>query len=615
MLEIKNIYKRYEFDKVLEDVSMSFPECGFISIVGPSGCGKSTLLHIIGGIDREFQGQLCYDGKNVKHQLHKYRKNHVTFLFQKFHLIMWLRILENIYLSRFFHWQYHQKQEMDISGFDELSMSALSIGQRQRIAYLRARMQKGDILLCDEPTGSLDPTNATKVMEMLKQESKRRLVIVVSHDKKLVDKYSDEIYTIQDGKVINHYHRHRGKRVENCFDKYSRYHFANWKIALQSIKSHRRRTLQLIFGLTLSFLCILMTMSLSQGLEKQIQDYIYTIVPSSGISFQQQNKHNIDSKIIKQMHENLDISRIHLYLDGYENMGLSFQAKRYEESKTLFISDDSSPYQYLQLKHGHFPESDKDIVLSLSTAKHLCEDGDVEKCLNKKVYAWYKHGNKMQSIEFVIKGISANTTSFDTFYQKENAYIHLLKQQADFEDKATLAMAYVKPGVDRHQVMLKLEKEFHQMRFKEVGASTSQHVQDVMYRVKIVLLTFSALAMLSSVFLIGEVMFLNVVQKKKDLAIMHCFGATPIDILKMTGYESIIVVFISQFIGCILYIIMLSVFNHIAKSIMMSELSLFTVQFDMVFKVCLYAWILALISQLIPLLYVLRLNTIDALKS
>ena len=103
MLELKNIQKRYDYHKVLQDINMSFPSCGMVSIVGPSGCGKSTLLHIIGGIDQDFLGDLLWQGKSVKKHLTKYRRQHVSFIFQQFHLIMWLSVKQNIALPQFFH--------------------------------------------------------------------------------------------------------------------------------------------------------------------------------------------------------------------------------------------------------------------------------------------------------------------------------------------------------------------------------------------------------------------------------------------------------------------------------------------------------------------------------
>ena len=615
MLKLEHIYKRYDFTKVLDDICMELPSCGLIYIIGTSGCGKTTLLQIIGGIDSDFQGEIYYNQKKVKHHLHRYRKYHISFLFQRFHLLMWLNVKSSIFLSRYFHFQYKKDYKLDIQDFENFDMTALSFGQRQRIAYLRAYMQKGNILLCDEPTGSLDEENKRVLMNLLKEESKSRLVIMVSHDQELIEDYSDEIYMMNDGKIIDHRIINSCQFVEVFQSKQAKYPFSCLQMAYASFLSHRKRSIQMIFGLTLSFVCILTTLSLSQGLEKQIKDYIYTIVPSSGISFQKQDKQNIDKDLINQLHHSQDISRIHFYLDHYENMGLSFQKKRYEESKTLFISDDSSPYQYLQLKYGTYPKNDQEIILSLSTAKHLLNDTDVTKCLNKKVYSWYKKDKRMYPIEFLIVGVSTNTTTFNTFYQRENAYIHLLEKQEDFDSLSRLGMIYVKPHKDRHTVFTQLQKDYKQLRFQEVGETTSKHVSDTMDKVEMILMIFSFLAMISSVFLIGEVMFLNVVQKKKDLAIMRCFGATSFDTLKIVFYEAGMIVLGAQIFGCLLYVMLLTGFNEVAKNILMSQTTLFHIQGEVIIKVCLSGWMISLLSQLIPLIYVYHFNTIDALKS
>ena len=95
--------------------------------------------------------------------------------------IMWLSVKQNIALPQFFHPQEKQQILLDMQAFENASMSSLSLGQRQRIAYLRTRYHKSDILLCDEPTGSLDPIHAKEIMELLKEEAKQRLVILVSH--------------------------------------------------------------------------------------------------------------------------------------------------------------------------------------------------------------------------------------------------------------------------------------------------------------------------------------------------------------------------------------------------------------------------------------------------
>ena len=235
MLELKNIQKRYDYHKVLQDIDMSFPGCGMVSIVGPSGCGKSTLLHIIGGIDQDFLGDLLWQGKSVKKHLTKYRRQHVSFIFQQFHLIMWLSVKQNIALPQFFHPQEKQQILLDMPAFDNAGMSSLSLGQRQRIAYLRTRYHKSDILLCDEPTGSLDPIHAKEIMELLKEEAKQRLVILVSHDQKLVEKYSDEIYEMKDGQIIAHHVYRQSVHQDQMKKKTKRIFFPHLRLSIESL--------------------------------------------------------------------------------------------------------------------------------------------------------------------------------------------------------------------------------------------------------------------------------------------------------------------------------------------------------------------------------------------
>ena len=176
---------------------------------------------------------------------------------------MWLSVHQNITMSQFFQ-RGGGEENLDIDDFQNLKMSSLSLGQRQSIAYLRAGYQPSDILLCDEPTGSLDPVHADEVMNLLKEESKRRLVIVVSHDLKLVERYSDEIYTMCDGKIESHQCFRHTPLTQNKIVSRHKKIFPLLRLSWMSLKSHKGRSLQLIFGLTISFLCIIMTLTMSR---------------------------------------------------------------------------------------------------------------------------------------------------------------------------------------------------------------------------------------------------------------------------------------------------------------------------------------------------------------
>lgn len=613
MLELKNICKRYEYQKVLENINIVFPEQGMIAIVGNSGCGKSTLLNIMGGIDKEFSGDIVYNGKKMNYCLSQYRKKHISFIFQNLHLIMWLSISYNVRLSHFFAQYTYGQSHYDISDINGKKISSLSLGQRQRLAYMRACYHSKDIILCDEPTGSLDPYNAQKIMELLKEESKQRLIIIVSHDLQLVQNYCDEIYEMKDGQIKQHSILSQILPTLKTNQKKKKMHFPFLRLSFLSLMSHKTRTFQLIFGLSLSLICILLTLTMSRTLEKEIQKYIYSLIPPSSISFRVPSYEPLDVHKIQQLTSNSKITKTHLFLDEYELLGVGFKGERYQESETLFIGDDTSPYHYLSLKYGNYPQEKQDILVSLSTAEHLCQETNIQKLIGKKLYAWYKCQKQVVSIEFHVVGITNQRTSVDTMYQQDNAYISLLENDPS-DLKGTMGLLFVDNHESREDVIKELQKEYPSYDFIETGASTTKQISSTMDQVEIVLILFSSLAVLSSLFLIGEVMFLNMVQKRKDFAIMICFGANSLNFIQMILCESFLIACFSMICVYGIYYQLISIFNTLFKEMLLNDTIKMTMDYHLLGMISLCAFILVLLSQLIPLIYIIRLNTIEALK-
>lgn len=617
MLEVRHISKRYHYQKVLKNISLSFPKTGIVAIVGASGCGKTTLLQILGGIDCDFQGELLWNGHSVKHHLTRYRRRHISFIFQQFHLLMWLSLKQNMSLPRFFHKQEKAVFSLEMEELKKQSLSSLSMGQRQRLAYLRSHYHHSDVLLCDEPTGSLDPQYAQDVMEMLKEESKFRLVILVSHDEKLVKKYSDEIYRMVDGEIVSHQIISMQKCIERLPSLRKKYIFPHMRLAFASLWSHKGRSIQLIIGLLLSLVCIITALTLTRHLEKQFHQYIYSLVPASGISFQSRYQQSLTLEFIDQLQDQTGVVKSEMFLDDYECLGISFQDERYEQSQTLFIGDDSSPYTYLTLQYGRYPQSINEIILSLSTARHLAGQQDVSSLIGQNIYAWYQHDWQVKGICYKIVGITNQTTSLDTLYQMNHAYIYLLKDVYHYDSMQVvshLGILYVHPDFDREDVMKELQKKYPDYEFMEIGKSTIQNVSDILDQANIILAVFSLLAILSSLFLIGEVMFLNVVQKKKDLAIMKCFGASSLDVMRIIICESLQILVITQSLCVIFYYQIIRILNIFIQEFFENELFLINMDMAVVCIVFVLCFILVFISQCPPLFYILRMNTVQALK-
>ena len=215
MIELRHVYKEYTGRKhrktlALSDVNLTLGDSGLVCLVGASGCGKTTILNIIGTLDAPSSGELYADGKNIGKmsgkELNEYRAVGVGFIFQELNLIEGLTVWDNLRLVcnkediEGKHAELLHKLEID--EFADKLPKELSGGQRQRVAIARAIVKGSKVLLCDEPTGSLDPENAVMTFELLKEISKERLVVVVSHDVDTVSKYADRIVRLEKGKII-----------------------------------------------------------------------------------------------------------------------------------------------------------------------------------------------------------------------------------------------------------------------------------------------------------------------------------------------------------------------------------------------------------------------------
>lgn len=220
MLTLKDIRKSYTTGdtevEALRGLSLSFRDSEFVSVLGPSGCGKTTLLNIIGGLDRYTSGQLEINGKPTDsfsdREWDAYRNHSVGFVFQSYNLIPHQSVLANVELALTISGidraerRRRAKEVLERVGLgDQLHKkpNQMSGGQMQRVAIARALVNDPDILLADEPTGALDSETSVQVMEILKEVARDRLVIMVTHNPELAEKYSTRLVRLLDGKMID----------------------------------------------------------------------------------------------------------------------------------------------------------------------------------------------------------------------------------------------------------------------------------------------------------------------------------------------------------------------------------------------------------------------------
>ena len=220
MLELINVKKVYAEGEnavhALRGINLKFRKSDFVSILGPSGCGKTTMLNIVGGLDQYTEGDLVIDGRSTKdfkdRDWDAYRNHSIGFVFQSYNLIPHQTVLQNVELALTLSGvKKEERRARAAKALEQVGLgnqlkkrpSELSGGQMQRVAIARALVNNPDIILADEPTGALDTETSVQVMDILKEISKERLVIMVTHNPELAEKYSTRIIRMLDGSIID----------------------------------------------------------------------------------------------------------------------------------------------------------------------------------------------------------------------------------------------------------------------------------------------------------------------------------------------------------------------------------------------------------------------------
>ena len=283
MIELKNVSKRYKNlgkdDFVLRDIDLSF-DTGLVCILGPSGSGKSTLLNIIGGLDRDYSGEVCYYGNSFSGCGDKfydnYRAQKIGFVFQDYNLIDCLNVYGNVGLGAFSNLDkdkiYDALKRVGIYHLRRKDVNRLSGGERQRVAIARAIVKDPDILLLDEPTGALDSKTSEDIMKVIKKISLSKLVIMVTHNESLANCYADRVISICDGKVVSD----NGicEKID-CKDIGFKKRFFSFRwigFCFSSIRNKLFRNILMMVAIFISIVGVSFVFAISLGFDNKISD-------------------------------------------------------------------------------------------------------------------------------------------------------------------------------------------------------------------------------------------------------------------------------------------------------------------------------------------------------
>ncbi len=291
MLQLKNIVKTYQAGEdsvpALRGISLAFRDQEFVAILGPSGCGKTTLLNIIGGLDQYTSGDLIISGRSTKEFRDRdwdtYRNHSVGFVFQSYNLIPHQTVLQNVELALTLSGvSKSERRRRAVEALEKVGLSdqlkkkpnQMSGGQMQRVAIARALVNDPEILLADEPTGALDSETSVQIMDILKEISHEKLIIMVTHNPELAERYASRTVRLLDGQVISDSAPFEPEAdaapAPLTQKKTSMSFFTALGLSLNNLMTKKGRTILTAFAGSIGIIGIALILSLSTG----IQDYI-----------------------------------------------------------------------------------------------------------------------------------------------------------------------------------------------------------------------------------------------------------------------------------------------------------------------------------------------------
>ena len=377
MLKLNNIKKNYETGnesvKALKGISIEFRENEFVSILGPSGCGKTTLLNIIGGLDHYTSGDLIIDGISTKKYKDRdwdtYRNHRIGFVFQNYNLISHQTVLSNVELALTLSGvDKHIRRKKAIEVLEKVGLkdqmykkpNQMSGGQMQRVAIARALVNDPDILLADEPTGALDTKTSVQIMEILKEISKDRLIIMVTHNPDLADKYSTRIINLLDGEVTSDSKPYSSKKEEKekikeekkKAKKTSMSFLTAMNLSLNNLMTKKGRTILTAFAGSIGIIGIALILSISNGVQQYINNVEEETLTSYPLTVQEETVEisdlitTLQPDADKEVHEDGKIYSNDVMSEMMATMSAKVQSNNLEAFKSYIESDETNIQDY-----------------------------------------------------------------------------------------------------------------------------------------------------------------------------------------------------------------------------------------------------------------------------
>lgn len=572
LLELKHVNKSYklagkESVSILRDVSISFESGEFVSILGESGSGKSTLMNIIGGMDSDYEGDVIVQGKTLRSMKEKeidaYRKEKIGFIFQSFNLIPHLSVLENVMISmQMMDKSEKERRKRAMEILKEVGLmdhakkrpNQLSGGQKQRVAIARALANDPEIILADEPTGSLDQETSGQILELLDSIAKKGvLIITVTHSQKVAD-FGSRIVSVEDGRIKEDQSlKERYTSVKGTVQKKGKNLslMTSFKLAMKNMRLKAKRNILVALGGSIGIFSVILMLSLGNGVKDYMNDEINTnlnpllvdVVKSAeteaveeqgGPPNQQMGGEPFTNEDITTISGLKNVERVEKVTTIRGKTNVVYSEKNYELSAMATLTDTINKDN---IEIGTLP-SENEVLLTTSFAQSLTSEVTYESLVGESIKLFINEmGENNQPItverELVISGIYAQEDMGPI--EGASAYVsYTMLEDAYSEQKLTLQPVQLNAYAKKQDYVEEIKADVEKAGFVSSPiASIMEQVTTYVNMATWLLAGIAAISLLVSGIMILVVLYISVVERTREIGILRAIGARKKDIRRI----------------------------------------------------------------------------------
>lgn len=665
IIKVEALEKEFKIDKetneqVLKGLHLEIQKSSVTAIYGPSGCGKSTLLNIISGLDREYEGQVFFSGQSLKGlnetEITNFRKKNIGFVFQNFNLIPHLSVLENVLLPMHLNGKKNAENkkfarqllaEVELDKFESKNVTQLSGGQKQRVAIARALSNDPEVIIADEPTGSLDSKSSELVLQTLKNLTKNgKTVIIVTHSDEVVE-YADTIIRMKDGEILSYQkiQEDPSDLVDNSEKKAQKPDkkkralkvWESAKIAFSNFKERKLRNSMISIATAIGLVGILISLGLGSGITSALKDdmdsgnipsQIQISLRKAGTVLNSDDVTAIEDFVgkdkIKYFESPFAVSMTNAVIDG-KSIDFSTSMPAYSQIVSLFTETNISVSVNSEdeVAAGKLYTDNEEEGLTITTRfidafneqNHLDIDYEdyIGKIIEGNLMEATSEGNKTGKFSTkIVRVVQDDEIEESNSYMSKSALEKVISENNFSKNISYMVLELKNP----QEVSDTADKLNNKMK-KYLAISQADILEQVIQFIKIIqglLIVMSIQAVLVSVVMIAVIIHINIIERTKEIGVMKAVGYQNKDVKSTFIFEALIITALSFIISVIIAGSIGYAVNYFVTKEYPELIQIFLLDTKSLIGVAVLSLAIGFLSALLPVRRVSKTDPVEALR-